>query len=772
VYSLGAVLYWLLTGRPPFGGENRQQLATAILNEVIRSPSTINPALAPFNELCWRALARHADDRYQSMQAFADALVAAYLQNQNGAAAADDTEPLSSASAAEAREQLLDAADQLAEVDELRDIAQELRSHARDPEATDADVPPDDQTDSDWPAGVARAELEAITAVHLEPHRYPAEPTWRHSLPLNRPVRLGRDPEFADWAVPNDRLISRLHAILEWNGSMLTVARRGVQRPDFPSPPANQIWFNNKPVERCTVKPGEWFVIGHTRFFLHLALNEVEVTTDATTAQVADPPAAVIGSRVDPTAVLRAIEQLQNSLQPQAPREAVGFSSLLTAVMDALPQVALASVIYVPKDGENSNRSLLDRISTVESATRSGQSSRLHAPLLNGELVHNAVNVHRRSCTELSAFRYLTAGFEDSEADWAICTPLQDNSRYALYLAGEVSHEWSLPGDASDPKRVREELARYQHVAELLVALVEAARRRARWESLQRAMLRTMPGSLRKHAENPEELERLLTPREQEITTLFCNLQDYSGYASRHLALLQAQREAAGALNARATVITERAGVVVGQHGEALRGFWGWPSPQDNQVESAANAAMLMQLQTSPGLLAGRLGVGLTHGSAVVGRLTPHEVAAVEVFGPVVSLAAQLGELAQIFGVAIVMNEAVATRLQTADPTGNRWRVRRLGRVRLPGHPTFTVYDLNFSLGSSWLSGDRYRELLTLWHEAVEFFIGGNWRQAQEAFEADFANDPVARYLLRIMNRTDGKPPDDWDGSLNPFPAE
>ena len=46
------------------------------------------------------------------------------------------------------------------------------------------------------------------------------------------------------------------------------MTRRGVLNPDFPNPPQNQLWFRNKPAEKCIVKPGEWFVIGQTRFTL------------------------------------------------------------------------------------------------------------------------------------------------------------------------------------------------------------------------------------------------------------------------------------------------------------------------------------------------------------------------------------------------------------------------------------------------------------------------------------------------------------------------
>src|SRR4051812_10717572 len=111
------------------------------------------------------------------------------------------------------------------------------------------------------------AELEALAEIKAAPQAgsAPAAPgqyTWRYGLPLNKPIRLGSDPNQSDWVVPEDKMISRFHATLDWDGKRLLVVRRGVSLPDYPKPPQNHIWFRNQPVETCEVRPGEWFVIG------------------------------------------------------------------------------------------------------------------------------------------------------------------------------------------------------------------------------------------------------------------------------------------------------------------------------------------------------------------------------------------------------------------------------------------------------------------------------------------------------------------------------
>jgi tetratricopeptide (TPR) repeat protein len=89
VYSLGAILYQILTGRRPYDGHTSEELLQQVLTCEPPRPRSVNPAIArPLEAICLRAMAREPKGRYadaaalgQDMERYlADEPVAAYAE--------------------------------------------------------------------------------------------------------------------------------------------------------------------------------------------------------------------------------------------------------------------------------------------------------------------------------------------------------------------------------------------------------------------------------------------------------------------------------------------------------------------------------------------------------------------------------------------------------------------------------------------------------------------------------------------------------------------
>ncbi len=72
IFSLGAVLYEMLTGFGPFFGGDLEAVLYQVINEMPAAPTHRNGAVPPaFDYIVARALAKHPEDRYRDARAFA-----------------------------------------------------------------------------------------------------------------------------------------------------------------------------------------------------------------------------------------------------------------------------------------------------------------------------------------------------------------------------------------------------------------------------------------------------------------------------------------------------------------------------------------------------------------------------------------------------------------------------------------------------------------------------------------------------------------------------
>jgi eukaryotic-like serine/threonine-protein kinase len=75
LYSVGIVLYEMLTGKVPFSGDSAIEIAMKHLNELPKPPSKIRPEIPEdLDQVVLRSLAKAPEDRYQTAEEFAEDL--------------------------------------------------------------------------------------------------------------------------------------------------------------------------------------------------------------------------------------------------------------------------------------------------------------------------------------------------------------------------------------------------------------------------------------------------------------------------------------------------------------------------------------------------------------------------------------------------------------------------------------------------------------------------------------------------------------------------
>jgi eukaryotic-like serine/threonine-protein kinase len=73
VYALGATLYCLLTGRPPFDGEDIGELLRKVQQGEFAAPRQIDPSIdRALESICLNSMALKPEDRYETSRALAD----------------------------------------------------------------------------------------------------------------------------------------------------------------------------------------------------------------------------------------------------------------------------------------------------------------------------------------------------------------------------------------------------------------------------------------------------------------------------------------------------------------------------------------------------------------------------------------------------------------------------------------------------------------------------------------------------------------------------
>ena len=252
------------------------------------------------------------------------------------------------------------------------------------------------------------------------------------------------------------------------------------------------------------------------------------------------------------------------------------------------------------------------------------------------------------------------------------------------------------------------------------------------------------------------------------VTVLFCDLRGSCRLAEQGAEdLLGNWNRISQALDLMTTAITDEGGVIGDLQGDAAMGFWGWPLEQPDNILRAARAALRIQRDFARGKGGQReysCGIGLAHGKAVAGRLGTFDQIKLDVFGPVVNLAARLESLTKSLGVSILVDGPVGDALRTADPGGTQhFLTRQIGTVLPAGMSVpATVSELV-------PPGTYTDKLRALWQAGASGFAAGRWTVAREKLEQYSllsGSDKAADLLRTVMDKVGDRAPDGWDGVI------
>ena len=569
----------------------------------------------------------------------------------------------------------------------------------------------------------------------------------RCRLRPDRPVRLGRQPTKDDrsdselFAIPWESSLSRNHVDLRWVKGRLEIARvDGATNP---------LYFKGVEQDRFVMELGEHFVVGETTF--SLVEDRVSVAHDDPT------PLDVVGYTMAELAETRyrdADERIELlATLPDVIRHASNdeelFARLVLLLFEGIAIADAAAIVRVVGDEKNIQVFYWD---SRKATTTELKPSR--------KLILDAVEDRRQSVRSLwgasAAGRPSDYTMTDT-LDWAFVTPVPGKAcaGWGIYVAGQA-------GEA------RVDLRPDVKFTELVADLLGAMRDFQALERQQATLGRFFSPVTLPILSSPDG-EDALAPRQTEVTVLFCDLRGFSREAERSKDdLMGLLHRVSHALDVMTKCIHSHHGVIGDFQGDAALAFWGWPIDSGNSALEACRAAVEIRQRFADAAereydpLSGfQCGVGIASGEAVAGRLGTAGQFKIDVFGPVVNLAARLEGITKMLRVPLIVDEGTAQRVRD-NPSGGDVRFRRLARLRPYGMDlAVTVSEL---LPRADAAGVLTAEGVERYESALDDFIGGNWDAAFEALHEvphwDHGKDFLTSFILKHQRN----PPEGWDG--------
>ncbi|MCI0358580.1 MAG: adenylate/guanylate cyclase domain-containing protein [Planctomycetaceae bacterium] len=621
------------------------------------------------------------------------------------------------------------------------------------------------------------------------------EQRWRRKLPPGATLVIGRAAGI--WSTPWDERISRKHVELTWLEGRAHVSVAADAR--------NPVFFRGHKADKFDLRPGDHFVIGQTTFTL--------VDERANVAQDLPRPA---GERTFTIEELRGqpfqhadkridvLSRLPDIISGSASEQEM-LVRLVNLLLTGVERASAAAVVEVGSrfnvQGSKSEKSASTL--NVEPETLNPVSI-LHwdrRALIGADfrpserLIRQAAQTGESTVFVWSANRPRSEGdFTVSEGiDWALCVPVAGpaSAGWFLYVTG------SFPGDLPEGEHDAESLRDDVKFAELTAATMSALRE-SHVLARRQASLSQFFSPVVLEALAQRDAEEVLSPREADVTVLFCDLRGFTEQSERLAGdLAELLARVSKALGVMTHHILEQGGVVGDFHGDAAMGFWGWPLPQPDAVERACRAALGIRAAfRSPTLRVGqaaaatssfaqtkdlggvagdpvphgardyvdfRVGIGIASGRAFAGKIGSTDQVKVTVFGPVVNLASRLETMTKQIRASILIDPPTAAVLRASAPASVA-RVRKLAKVRPAG------FSAPLEVSELLPPADQCPELsdahLAAYEEALAAFGACDWNEALRRLHQIPPDDQAKDFLTVFIAQHNRTPPDRWDGAI------
>ena len=569
---------------------------------------------------------------------------------------------------------------------------------------------------------------------------------WRRPIPSGEVIRVGRAPR-SGWAVPWDALISREHAELQMVAGQLRVRRLDAAR--------NPIYYQDADSLDFLVSSGEQFRIGRTVFQLVAADLESDSKAPASERSFhPDELRKVAFQNADQR--LEVLSKLPKAIAQTTTDEDLA-SRVASLVLEAIPTAEAAAVVAFDEFSGDAQPKMIRWDNRDDDLGRFTPSRRLMLKSL--QLGQGLLHIWADQDESNPAFTV------SGSLDWAFCMPFRGDAcrGWCLYVSGRKE---CVAGTFIGEDQLKGDLRFAELISEFISSI-----RQVRLLSKQQAGLSQFFSPTVLEAMRQSNFEQQLEPKECDITVLFC---DVRGFSKKSEESQQNLRElldrVSDALGVMTCGIMKYDGVVADFQGDAALGFWGWPTPREDDRLSACRAALLIQqefqnaLSDSRHSLAGfQVGIGVSYGRGIAGKIGTKEQIKVDVFGPSVNLGARLEGLTKILSASILIDEATADFARQELPP-SEGRLRRIGRFRPAGMTTELM--LTQLLPSAEMAPSITDESIRVYETAWDLFVVGEWRDAFDQLNSLPPHDKVRDFLMLYITQHNGKPPENWNGVI------